>query len=315
MYQDNDWYGHRRILLDYCNIKQNYNSLSSIQHGWNNFTSRKTLGGRKFKSLIPFLCWSKQVKKMMNLVNSNNTYIIGAPFIYLHEMKKNKQFISKGTLVFPSHSTPEIDVVISHDKLIEVVERQEKGPYTVCLYYTDYKKKNVDIYKRKKWKIICCGNRVNKNFLYRLYKFIRNSETIVCTELTSPLFYSMFLNKRARIIKNFRKNNKISNLSKVEMWKHEIDGYKYFKKKYPSMFKKGLKLNEGKKLADIELGQKYLKSQKVIKKIMGWDNFFKIILAKFFAIIIDFKEGTNLRIGKAKRAKYTDKEYHNLFQN
>ena len=54
MYQDNNWYGHRSIFLNYCNIKKDYNSLSSIQHGWNNFTPRKTLGGRKFKNVIPF---------------------------------------------------------------------------------------------------------------------------------------------------------------------------------------------------------------------------------------------------------------------
>ena len=150
MYQDNNWYGHRTILLDYCNIKKSYNSLSSIQHGWHNLASRKTLGGRKLKKFIPFLCWSKEVKKMMNLKNSKNTHIIGAPFIYLHELKKNKKYTSEGTLVFPSHSTPEIDVELDHKKLIEIVESQEKGPYTVCLYYTDYKKKKILIFIKKK---------------------------------------------------------------------------------------------------------------------------------------------------------------------
>jgi len=86
---------------------------------------------------------------MMSSDNSINTHIIGAPFIYLHELKKNNFFDSKGTIVFPSHSTPEIDVILSHKKLIEIVEKQERGPYTVCLYYTDYKKKNINIYKKK----------------------------------------------------------------------------------------------------------------------------------------------------------------------
>ena len=238
MYQDNNWYGHRSIFLNYCNIKKDYNSLSSIQHGWNNFTPRKTLGGRKFKNVIPFLCWSNEVKKMMSMDNSINTHIVGAPFIYLHDLKKNNFFKSKGTIVFPSHSTPEIDVVISHKKLIEIVEKQEKGPYTVCLYYTDYKKNNINIYKKKKWNIVCCGNRANKNFLFKLYHHIANANTVVCTELTSPLFYGMYLNKRARIIKHFKKNNKVTNLSKVEMWKHEIEGYKYFKKNIQEYLKK-----------------------------------------------------------------------------
>jgi len=98
------------------------------------------------------------------------------------------------------------------------------------------------------------------------------------------------------------------------MWNHEIEGYKYFKNRYPKMFKKGLKLKEGKKLADIELGGKYLRPRKFIKKIMGWDNIFKIILAKFFAFLIDLKYGNNLRNGKAIRAKFNEKEYHNLYE-
>ena len=48
----------------------------------------------------------------------------------------------------------------------------------------------------------------------------------------------MYLNKRARIIKHFKKNNKVTNLSKVEMWKHEIEGYKYFKKNIQEYLKK-----------------------------------------------------------------------------
>lgn len=315
MFQDNDWYGHRTILLNYCNINKNYNVLSSIQHGWNNFGPRRSLGKRKLKRFIPFLCWSKEVKKMMNLENKKNTHIIGSPFVYLHELKKNEKFTSKGTLVFPSHSTPEVNVEINHKKLIDLVEREESGPYTVCLYYTDYKKKIITIYKKKNWNIVCCGNRVNKDFLYILYGYLRSANNVICTELTSPLFYSMFLKKKTRIISHYNENGKIHPLNKIEAWDMEVEGNNYFKKKYPKIFQEGLSLKMGKKLADTELGTNYLKSKKFIKKIMGLDNFIKIILTKFLAFLIDLKEGSNLREGKAKRRKYTIKEYNNLFKN
>lgn len=315
MFQDNDWYGHRSILQRYCNVNKNYNSLCSIQHGWCTFGVRETLGNRKFKSFIPFLCWSKEIKKMMNFINKKNTHIIGAPFIYLHELKKNEKFSSKGTLVFPSHSTPEINVEINHKKLIDLVEREESGPFTVCFYYTDYKKKNISIYKKKNWNIVCCGDRANKNFLYKLYEYIRSANTIICTELTSPLFYSMFLNKKTRIINQYKENGKMYPLNKIKDWDFEVEGNNYFKKNFPKMFQKGLSLKKGKRLADVELGKKFLKSKKFIKKIMGLDNFIKIILAKFFAFLIDFKNNSNLREGNANRKKYSIKEYNNLFKN
>ena len=314
MYQDNNWYGHRKVFLDYCNINYNYNALAATQHGWMPIAHRHILGKRSFDSVIPFLCWSKSVEQLVKKYTTN-THTIGAPFIYLHEIKKKKKYNSKGTLVFPTHNTPEIKTQFKHEKLIDIVESQEEGPYTVCLYYTDHKKKNINIYKKKKWKVVCCGNRRDENFLFKLYNHISNAKSVVCSELTSPLFYSMYLNKKTRIINKYKIKNRYYSISEVEMWNFEISSYKFFKKRYPSIFKKGLKLKKGKELADIELGTKYLKSKKTIKKLMGWDNFLKIYLAKLFAFLMDLKYKKNLRQGKAIRQGYSKKEYNNLLSN
>ena len=48
-------------------------------------------------------------------------------------------------------------------------------------------------------------NKIKQKFSFKLYHHIANANTVVCTELTSPLFYGMYLNKRARIIKHFKK--------------------------------------------------------------------------------------------------------------
>ena len=309
MYQDNNWYAHRKVFLDYCNIDYDYSALAAIQHGWMNVGQRGHLGKRSFASLIPYLCWSKNVEQSVKKYTTN-IYTVGAPFIYLHEIKKKKKYNPKGTLVFPTHNTPEINTEFKHEKLIDIVEKEEEGPYTVCLYYTDYKKKNIDFYKKRKWKVICCGNRTDKKFLYKLYSHIRNTKNVVCSELTSPLFYSMYLNKKTRILNKVK--NKYYSISEVEMWNFEMTSYKFFKKKYPSIFKNGMKLKEGKQLADIELGAKYLKSKKTIKKLMGWDNMLKIYLAKLLAFMMDLKHRTNLRQGKGLKP-YSKKEYHILF--
>ena len=62
MYQDNNWYAHRKVFLDYCNIDYDYSALAAIQHGWMNVGQRGHLGKRSFASLIPYLCWSKNVE-------------------------------------------------------------------------------------------------------------------------------------------------------------------------------------------------------------------------------------------------------------
>ena len=148
------------------------------------------------------------------------------------------------------------------------------------------------------------------NFLFRVYSHINNAKSVVCCELTSPLFYSMYLVKKTRIINKYKVKNKYHSLAEVEMWDSEISSYKFFKKKYPDIFKKGLNLKTGKKLADIELGSKYLKDQESIKKLMGWDNKIKIYSAKLLAFLMDLKYKKNLRQGRAMRKPYSKKEYN-----
>ena len=61
------------------------------------------------------------------------------------------------------------------------------------------------------------------------------------------------------------------------------------------------------------MGNKFVKSPKRLKEILGWDNIFKIIMAKFFSKLIDIKEnfinGVNYsrlaRVGK----NYSSREY------
>ena len=33
MFPDNDWYGHKKILIDYLNLKD-HKIFGSLQHGW-----------------------------------------------------------------------------------------------------------------------------------------------------------------------------------------------------------------------------------------------------------------------------------------
>ena len=312
MYQDNNWYGHRKILLDYCNIKKNYHSFAAIQHGWCVFDVRKTLGRRDFKKYIPFLCWSSGVKKLLTKDNSINSHIIGSPFIYLHKILRKKK-IGNGVLLFPSHSTPEVKVVINHKRLIKEVEKDEKPPFTVCLYYTDYRPSIIKLYKKKKWNVVCCGSRSDEKFLYNLYEYILSARKVICTELTSPLFYSMYLNKKTRILNEYNLKNKNFFFSKVKMWKFEKSTYEFFYKNYPKLFKKGIDLKNAKKLANSELGSKHLKSREYIKKIMGWNSSFKILLSLLICKFIDFKNGKNLRIGKSNINQLSQKKYDQIF--
>ena len=63
MFVDNNWYGQRSTLAEYCKIKDHY-AFAAIQHGLLSRSQEKDLGKRRF-SYIPYLCWNYRVKKKL----------------------------------------------------------------------------------------------------------------------------------------------------------------------------------------------------------------------------------------------------------
>ena len=246
MKSDNNWYGHRKIFANYIGVK-NCPSFCTIQHGYLNkffLLNHKTLPVLKF---IPYLCWNLKTKINFNKIGFNNVIITGAPFIYLSKiLKLKKNNVKNKILFFPPHNT--IDYKI-HDlnyeemgnKLLKIYKSKK---ITVCLYYSDYKnKKLVELYKKKGFRVISIVSRNNDNSLVKLYREISNNNTIVVCDISSVFFYSFFLKKRVKVL---LKNNKETYLTKKV--KNDEKFTFYLKKKYPSLFKKGLNPKVGYKI-------------------------------------------------------------------
>lgn len=173
--------------------------------------------------------------------------------------------------------------------MIRKVEKVSSSPYTVCFYYRDFTQKNILPYKKKGWKIICCvRGRNDIKSLYRLYNQIINHRTIIVSEFTTALFYSMYLKRKTKVI--IGKSYKAGREEKIFL--------KFYKKKYPELFNNFLSSNKGHKLAKIELGYENIKNKKDLKKLLGINSIYKNILAKLFKILYDLFYGSGLRKGE-----------------
>ena len=194
MLVDNNWYGQRSILAEYCNVPDNY-AFAAIQHGMLSRVQENDLGKRRF-SYVPYLCWNERVKKKLIMRGQKNVYVIGSPFIYLDKILKtntNNQ-LKQGTIVFPSKSTYEKNRDVNYNSLIQEVHKTYPGPYTVSIYHADLKK-DLSIFSKHNWKIISFGKRSNKEFLKKNYLEISKNENVVCTSLNTVFFYSSYLKK------------------------------------------------------------------------------------------------------------------------
>jgi hypothetical protein len=296
MFPDNNWYGHRSILLKYLGLKDR-TVFAWIQHGWQSQVLKKFSEGRK-KKFFPLLFWSKSNQIFYN--KHIKAYPIGAPFLYLCKMLNksynNIKIKPKGTLVFPVHTNQDYSQECNHQDLIAKVKKISPGPYTACFYYYDFTKKNTLIYTKNNWRVVCCvKNKTDKDSLYRLYDEINNHKSIVCSEFTTALFYSMYLKKRTKVI--------IGKELILEA-KSEKAFLKFYKNKYPELFKSFLPPQKSHELAKKELGFQYMRKKDELKKILGLNSIIKIIIAKIFEKLYDIKYTDRIRKGKDMSDKH-----------
>jgi hypothetical protein len=291
MFPDNDWYSNKKVLFDFCGIKKTFPIRATLQHGWFSAYDRNTIKQNKYFKNVPYLCWTKKFRQFFSRTGVN-IKSIGSPFLYLCKMKGKIPKQVNGTILFPSHSAPEFKQHVDHEKIIKIVVKNYEPPFSVCLFYTDYRKKIINLYKKKNFKIYCCGSRADENFLYNFYNIVLNVKTCIFMELNSALMYCMYLKKDCRIHDKDKFGNTLcSHGSLIE--KKNIRYYFLYK----HLTKNKVSKNKLFRIACNELGYKELKKPEELIEILGlkkiFDNFFSLIFSKIY----DIKFGKKIRLG------------------
>tara|TARA_B100000768_G_scaffold179741_1_gene198080 strand:- start:2060 stop:3016 length:957 start_codon:yes stop_codon:yes gene_type:complete len=297
MYPDNSWYSHRYILAKYCKVKNDLPIFGSMVHGYIPLASRfknkfNIISGKRKFTMANFFFWNKKQVMYSKRNGVKNVNAIGAPFLYLHKMNIKKFLKPEGTLIMPAKSGSEIKAKYSLMKLIELVEKKFPKPYTLCVGSLDCHSTKKQINNRSNWKVVTCGNRTDKKFLFKLYSYLNNHMHVVQTFPSSSLLYSLFLKKKTYFIDHYYENNKRVMLHQ-NFYEDHIEYINDFKK-YNFNFKK---INSKKNYTSVLkiLGFDCLKSRTELKKLFGWDNKIKIFFAIFFLYTYDLMHGQDLR--------------------
>lgn len=285
MFEDNNWYGHRKILLKYCSLKDQ-NVYASIQHGWNNtwpIDNLEKLKATKIPGAI-HLCWNKKIEKNYKKRNYSNVVSIGAPFLYLSDHFKNHE--NNGTIVFPPHSDVQNNYYVksNHKLIIKNIKNNYPEPYTVCLFYSDLIKDIIDQYENEKVEVVSCGNRLSDSFLINFINFVKKKEYVVVNDLSSAYLYSLYLKKKTYLLTHINllgKNNSIKNI-----WRNsegnsiQEEEIKKIATYYKVFFDNDYNLEKKRNFALEELGYDSFKKPEKLKKLLGLNNFYKNIGAK-----------------------------------
>ena len=151
--------------------------------------------GNERKQIIKKYLKNKGLKREVITVGP---YIKGAKFFKSEkEIQKLKEKFGKTLLVFPSHSTHDIDSVYDRNELIEEIKRVSINFNTVliCLYWKDILTGKHTIYESAGLKIVTAGYGNDPAFLSRLKDLIEISSQTMSNNIGTHIGYSVCMDK------------------------------------------------------------------------------------------------------------------------
>lgn len=187
---EQEWYGHGAVIRQYGFFPKNWKLKPYIPHGvslWDKISKSRTLYTNGYDFFF-----SKRLSEIFYNTTGKKSYIITSPFVlYKRLYKKTKDKNAKGSIVFPSHSISEIDVIFDIDALCyELHNLPEKfKPIHVCLFYVDVLKGDYKKYIEHGFPVHCAGSRLDKDFVINWYEIVTHFKYGLGNEIGSHLFY------------------------------------------------------------------------------------------------------------------------------
>lgn len=140
------------------------------------------------------LFFSKNTLDKWKKITTKPAYLIITPEIYYRRSRgiiKNKD--ARGSIYFTAHSTPSIEDLLDHEKLIKTIRKIpiKYQPVDVCLHSHDIKKGLHLEYLNAGIKVVTAGDTLDYRFIKRFYEIIRKYQFAMSNDIGSYLFYSI----------------------------------------------------------------------------------------------------------------------------
>lgn len=164
-------------------------------------------------------------------VSNKPCYKVIAPFVWYRRENEIEQLATaKGTIVFPVHTTPEIDLLSSVEEYIEELKKlpEDFHPICVCLHMHDINKGEHKIFLEHGFPVYTAGNAFDCRFAERFYNILKNFKYSMSDIIGSNTFYSVEMGIPFSIYgkEPLLMNNGDSNLDKGEYKYNESESYK-----------------------------------------------------------------------------------------
>jgi hypothetical protein len=196
----NDWYGHASVLKKFLGLPESYQFKFSLEHGvvLSDYVNPLDLEV-EFQSIITFSKFREQIlKKYKPYIFSIGPRIHYASHCLSEKkLRVEKKRLGKTLLVFPSHSTLELDAHYDTEKFCGQIRDLGKKYQSirVCLYWKDILNGYAKIYTKWGFECVSAGHILDPNFLPRLKSIIYLSDFTFSNDAGTHVGYCIYLNK------------------------------------------------------------------------------------------------------------------------
>lgn len=146
-----------------------------------------------FKTDVPVLV-TRQSQEIYLRDREKKAFTVGSLFVnYRRQKKIERSPNAKGTLVFPSHSTEFIDVLMNWDEYAEQLCHlpTELQPVAVCMYWKDLLAGVHASFEKRGIKVFTAGHYADIDFVDNFYEILRNFKYSSGNTVGSHAFYSV----------------------------------------------------------------------------------------------------------------------------
>ncbi|QWD72720.1 hypothetical protein [Polynucleobacter sp. UB-Raua-W9] len=185
----NSWYGFAKAIKDYS--KWPFPLPFVVPHGVDLGTNN-VCETEMAAELPAVYCYQSFRRSVFE--RRNKFWVINgcSPWLYFIKNKNIANTCKAGTIVFPPHSTSDIDC--KFEKELEFIEALKKlppemHPISICLYWKDIQLGRHHIYINNGFPVSSAGHMNDDNFSDRLYKIFSKHEYLFTSIIGSHIFY------------------------------------------------------------------------------------------------------------------------------
>lgn len=296
---DLDFYSSRKIIHEVFDIPQKYNLRAYVYHGID--VTDFELNDYALLYEEPILVTRKKQQEYLVTkgLDANRIFSAGALFIRYKELKNIQQDKNaKGTIVFPSHSSQEVDVAVNWETYAQKLNKlpNEYKPINICMYYLDIIKGKHLPFINNGFNVYTAGHVNNPDFVDNFYEIIKHHKyTLTNAFGGSNLFYCINLGLKPFVYtgdteikysegENFKFFQKISGFNDLEELKKSeyTFTYKNFFKENLPIYPKTEISRENIKIFENKLGLSERTPDFIIKNaLINYAKYGKTIVSLF----------------------------------